>query len=284
MHRAPTGARAPSPPVMTTAAAPDRKGALARGLVTAAVLLVVWDGAVRLFAIPHYALPGPLAVFATLWRLHAEILPHAIVTFAQIGIGFALGAAAGMAGALAVAATPAGRRWLLPLFVASQAIPVFAIAPLLVIWFGFGMASKIVMAGLIIFFPVAGAFFDGLRRTDPGLLDLARLHGASGARTLALIRVPAAVPALGTGLRAAAAAAPIGAVVGEWVGAASGLGFLMLQANARMQTDVVFAALLLLVAGALALWFAVDAILTRLLHWAPETLARPSTAAPEDRT
>jgi putative hydroxymethylpyrimidine transport system permease protein len=134
------------------------------------------------------------------------------------------------------------------------------------------MTSKVVMAALIIFFPVAAAFHDGLRRTDPGLVDLATLYGARPSQMLALIRIPAALPALATGLRAAAAVAPIGAVVGEWVGASAGLGFVMTQANARMQTDLMFAALAILVVMALVLWAITDAALKRALHWVPETL------------
>jgi putative hydroxymethylpyrimidine transport system permease protein len=127
------------------------------------------------------------------------------------------------------------------------------------------------MAGLIIFFPVASSFFEGLRRTDPGLLDLARLNRASAFDTLRLIRVPAALPSLASGLRIAAAVAPLGAIVGEWVGSSAGLGLLMLHANARMQTDMVFAALFVLVVMSLLLWAAVGALTRLMLHWSPQT-------------
>ena len=103
-----------------------------------------------------------------------------------------------------------------------QTIPVFALAPLLVLWFGYGLASKVAMAILIIYFPVAAALFDGLRRTEPGWLDLARTMGATRLRTLLRVRLPAALPAFGSGLRVATAVAPIGAVVGEWVGSSAG--------------------------------------------------------------
>jgi putative hydroxymethylpyrimidine transport system permease protein len=176
----------------------------------------------------------------------------------------------------------------MPLLVVSQAIPVFAIAPLLVLWFGYGIASKVAMAALIIFFPVAANFLDGLRRTEPGWLDLARTMtvGRPGAalRILWHIRVPAALPALASGLRVAAAVAPIGAVVGEWVGSSAGLGFLMLHANARLQIDLMFAALLTLALFALVLYFTVDRGLTALIAWQRETLpsdgATVSLAAP----
>jgi len=177
--------------------------------------------------------------------------------------------------ALTLVAWRGGRRWLLPVLLISQAVPVFAIAPLLTLWLGFGLGSKIAMATLIIFFPVATAFYDGLRRTEPGLLDLAHSMDATPAATLWRLRVPAALPALASGLRVAAAVAPIGAVVGEWVGASAGLGYMMLHANGRSQTDVMFAALFVLALMALALWFTVDLLLRRSIPWQPDSLLSP---------
>lgn len=159
----------------------------------------------------------------------------------------------------------------MPLVVASQALPVFAIAPLLVLWFGLGLGSKIAMATLIIYFPVASALNDGLRRADGHLIDLARLYRATPWETLIHFRLPAALPSLATGLRVAATVAPIGAIVGEWVGASGGLGYVINQANARMQTDTVFAALFVLIIMVVLLRWLVDAILDRLIHWAPRT-------------
>jgi len=145
------------------------------------------------------------------------------------------------------------------------------LAPILVLWLGYGMVSKVAMATLIIFFPVTAAFFDGLRQTEPGHLDLAETMNASRWSTLRHIRIPAALPSFASGLRVATAIAPIGAIVGEWVGSSEGLGFLMLHANGRMQIDVMFAALFVLGIIAVALYYAVDAGLKRLLYWLPET-------------
>ena len=126
------------------------------------------------------------------------------------------------------------------------------------------------MATIAIFFPVASAFHDGLLRTDQNLIDLARLHGAGRGQMLRLLRIPSALPALVTGLRLAAVYAPIGALIGEWVGASSGLGYAMLHANGRSQTDVVFAALFLLAAMSVLLRAAVDFFTSNLTPWAPE--------------
>ena len=155
-----------------------------------------------------------------------------------------------------------------------------ALAPILVLWLGYGMASKIAMAVLIIYFPVTAAFYDGLRRTDSEVLDVVRLMGASRLELLRLVRIPSALPALGSGLRVAAAVAPIGAVVGEWVGSSAGLGYLMLHANARMQIDLMFASLLTLAAMALVLFWAVDRLARRMVPWQSETydFARPAAA------
>lgn len=131
------------------------------------------------------------------------------------------------------------------------------------------MASKIAMAVLIIFFPVTASFYGGMRRTDPDLLDLARIMGASPMAILREIIIPHALPAFASGLRVATAVAPIGAVVGEWVGSSAGLGFYMLHTNARMQIDLMFAALTLLACVSLLLYFCVDRLLDRLIFWQP---------------
>ena len=147
----------------------------------------------------------------------------------------------------------------------SQAIPVFAIAPILVLWLGYGMPSKILMAILIIYFPVTAACYDGLRNTPQAWLDLAKTFKPSPLRLLLKIRLPAALPAFASGFRIAVSVAPIGAVIGEWVGSSEGLGYLMIHANARMQVDLMFAALLILVAISLCLYFSIDSLLRRFI-------------------
>ena len=246
---------------------------LIRAIVTGAGLVALWEMAALTLGLPHYILPGPWQV-AVAWIENAPLLlRHAGTTLVEILLGFALGGLLGAVSALAIAQFKPLRHWLLPVLVASQAVPVFALAPILVLWLGYGLASKVAMATIIIYFPVAAAFLDGLRRTDPGWLDLARVMGASRASILRHIRTPAALPALGSGLRVAAAVAPIGAVIGEWVGSSAGLGYLMLHANARLRIDLMFAALLTLAIAAIALYYAVDAVLRRALPWRPDTLA-----------
>ena len=247
-----------------------------RPLGTVLGLLLAWQALVWATGVPPFILPGPRAVLEALLAQHTLLLRHAGVTLAEILLGILLGSLVGTLSAVLLAASRPARRWLMPLLVVSQALPVFALAPLLVLWLGYGMASKVAMAVLIIFFPVTAAFLDGLRRTEPGWIELARTMDACPLAILAQIRVPAALPALASGLRVAAAVAPIGAVVGEWVGSSAGLGYLMLHANARMQVDLMFAALLILAAMGLTLWLAVDRGARAVVRWQPESLAHDS--------
>ena len=242
-----------------------RAGAVALGLAG------LWAAIAHGFALPPYILPGPERALAAWWERAPTILDHAGVTLAEIVLGLAFGTALGVCTALTLAFFRPARAWLMPVLVSSQAIPVFALAPILVLWLGYGIASKVAMAVLIIYFPVTATFYDGLRRTDPGWLDLAATMGASPRAVLWRIRVPAALPAFASGLRVATAVAPIGAVVGEWVGSSAGLGYLMLHANGRMQIDLMFAALLTLAVIALALYAAVDRVLRRALPWQPDS-------------
>ena len=245
----------------------------ARPLIVLAGLVVVWQLVVWLTGLPPFILPSPAKVAQALVERADVIGPHALTTLIEILLGLALGTLVGAVSALIIAYFAPARRWFLPILVISQAIPVFALAPLLVLWLGYGLASKVAMATLIIYFPVTASFYDGLRRTDPGFLDLARTMNASRLAILARIRIPAAMPAFGSGLRVAAAVAPIGAVIGEWVGSSAGLGYLMLHANGRMQIDLLFAALVVLATLAVLLYFAIDAVLKRALAWLPDTHA-----------
>jgi putative hydroxymethylpyrimidine transport system permease protein len=238
-----------------------------RPLVTCLGLVALWWAVQLGFGVPPYLLPGPPAVARALWTQRDVLLGSAWTTLVETLLGLAVGSVLGIVSALLMSLSGALRRWLLPVLLLSQAVPVFALAPLLVLWLGFGIVSKMAMAALVIFFPVMSAFHDGLRRVPQGWLDLARTMGAPGWRVLLLVRVPAALPSLGSGLRVAATWAPIGAVIGEWVGASSGLGYVMLNANARVRTDVMFAALVVLSAMTVALWWAMDRGLRRLLRW-----------------
>lgn len=260
------------PHVVDAMAGRKRKSGLGRGValqtgLSLAVVLVLWQVVSSSLSLPAFLLPAPSDVATAFAAYGPRLVAEAGVTLAETLLGLVTGIAFGLIAGLAVSTSPLAHRLLSPILVVSQALPVFALAPLLVLWFGFGLASKVVMTTLVIFFPVASAFADGLRRTPPHFLDLAKLTGASRIRTLALIRLPAALPALVTGIRVAAVYAPIGAVIGEWVGASRGLGLLMVQANARMQTPLLFAALVVLAVATLLIKVGVDRLTARLIPW-----------------
>ncbi|WNN42883.1 ABC transporter permease [Winslowiella toletana] len=244
-----------------------------KGLTVFAGFILLW-WLITFTDIPAFLLPSPLAVALALWNGHAFLLHHTLITAAEMLSGLLLGVLLGAMLALAMTFSSWLQRWLMPVVVTSQAIPVFALAPLLVLWFGFGISAKVAMAVLVIFFPVVSTFFDGLRQVNNDYLDLARTMGASRWAQLRHVRLMAALPAFGSGLRMAAAVAPIGAIIGEWVGSAEGLGYLMLNANARMQTDLCFAALFILVVMTVSLWKTVDILIRRLIRWAPENLSQ----------
>ena len=233
-------------------------------------LVLVWQTIVLLTHVPPYILPGPLNVAKAALTHAGPLFDHAMTTLFEIIAGLLIGTLLGTLSALSMIASFSLKRWLLPVLVISQAIPVFALAPLLVLWFGYGMSSKIAMAVLIIFFPVTAAFYDGLRSTEPEWLELAQVMNAKPLAVIRQIRIPSALPAFASGLRVATAVAPIGAVVGEWVGSSKGLGFYMLHANARMQIDTMFAALVVLGVLALAIYFSVDRIMIKIVYWQKE--------------
>ncbi|HUW79881.1 MAG TPA: ABC transporter permease [Acidocella sp.] len=245
---------------------------LLRPIITTLVFLIAWWAVTQFTGIPSFMLPNPQSVGVALWTQRDPLFWNTLTTLAEILLGLFFGTLLGAASAFAIVASATLQRWLMPVLVVSQAIPVFALAPLLVLWFGFGIDSKVIMAVLVIFFPVTANFADGLRRTDPGWLDLARTMNASPYAIMRHVRLPAALPAFASGLRVATAIAPIGAIIGEWVGASSGLGYVMINANARIQTNLMFAALLILCAVSIVLYMVVDRVLRRLLYWSPDSM------------
>jgi len=209
-------------------------------------MILVWQAVVWVTQVESFILPGPLAVASAFVNQFALIWHHALITAVEVLAGLLLGVTAGILTALNLTLSERGRKLIMPALVMSQTIPVFALAPLLTLWLGYGLASKIAMAVLIVYFPVTSTFLDGLANTPKGYLDLAHIMRSPNRSTLMQIRIPAAIPSLTSGIRLAAVYAPIGAVIGEWVGASNGLGYLMLLANGRVKIDLMFAALLAL--------------------------------------
>ena len=231
---------------------------LMRFVVLSAGLILLWHFLVVLTDLPPFILPGPMRVATALFGNIELISQHALVTIAEVLLGLGLGSLLGAMTAIGLAMSPLARTMLRPMMVISQALPVFALAPLLTLWLGYGLWPKVIMALLIIYFPVTSAFFDGLMATPRGMLDLAHVMNAQPWRIMTHIRIPAGLPGLASGLRLAAVYAPIGAIIGEWVGASQGLGYLMLLANGRAKTDLMFAALIVIVVITLSLHASVE--------------------------
>ncbi|POF28447.1 ABC transporter permease [Roseibium marinum] len=230
----------------------------------------IWAVFVAVLKPPSFMLPGPVEVLLAFPEHAGFLLHHASITAYETVLGFALGVLSGALLAISVWLFPLAGRVIMPPVLVTQALPVFAIAPVLVLWLGFGMSSKIVMAILVIFFTVTSTVYDGLRRLDTGLVDLARLYRVPRHRELWVFRIPAALPAFASGLRVAAVFAPMGAVIGEWAGAKGGLAFIMLQANARGNSDMLFAAVILLALMVLAMRYAVEQLTRILVPWQVE--------------
>ena len=233
-------------------------------LGAAAFALLLWQGIVLVTGVPSFILPSPMQVTKATIENRALIVGNALVTATEVFWGLLMGTILGALTAIQLASSARLHRLVMPLLIFTQAVPVFALAPILTLWFGYGIASKIVMAVLIIYFPVTSAFYDGLTRVPRDILDMATNMGGTKPQIMLRIRIPHALPSLGTGLKLAAVYAPIGAVIGEWVGASKGLGYLMLLANGRAKTDLMFATLLTLVIMTLILHFAVSKISDRL--------------------
>lgn len=240
----------------------------------AAVLGIgLWQIVVWATNAPHFILPSPWRVANTGYEYRTLIAQHALITATEVIVGLLIGAVLGAITAVQLAAAPKLAKLVLPILVFTQAVPVFALAPILTLWFGYGMASKIVMAVLIIYFPVTSSFYDGLTRVTPALLDLAKTMGALDRQVMLRVKIPHALPSLGSGLKLAAVYAPIGAVIGEWVGSSQGLGYLMLLANGRAKIDLMFASLIALAVLTVTLHLLVSALVGRMnsMSQSPET-------------
>jgi len=236
-------------------------------LPIAIALLGLWEAACRGFNIPDFILPAPSRILTVAVSGAAILLPHAAVTAMEVLTGIMISLLVAVPLAILMFAHPAVEKALAPFLVASQAVPVFAIAPLLVVWLGYGMASKVIMAAVIIFFPITVNLLAGLKSCDPEFRVLFQLMGAGFWKTLRYLYWPWALPHFFAGLKVGVSVATIGAVIGEWVGAQQGLGYLMIQANARLNVDLVFAAILWLSIMGLSLWILVGFLERKVINW-----------------
>ena len=231
--------------------------------------LLAWQLVVHLTDLPSFILPSPADVGTRFLRTLSDgsLIYHASITLIEVLLGLLLGTASATALGYLLAKSPLFERLLAPYLVASQAVPIVAIAPLLIIWFGPGISSKVIICALIVFFPVLVNTIVGVRAVPSALRDLMRSLRATRWQTLRYLEIPAALPVFLGGLRIGAALSVIGAVVGEFVGADRGLGFLINVGRGQYDTALVFVAIFALVALALALYGAVAWLEGYLLKW-----------------
>jgi NitT/TauT family transport system permease protein len=235
--------------------------ALRGGMVPLAAALGVvalWHAAVVGFAVPAYLVPTPADVAQRLVEDARQLGFHAGVTLLEALGGFALAAVLGVVAAALLVWSPTLERAVMPVLLVIQTFPKIALAPLIVIWFGLGVGPKLMISFLVAVFPVLVSAIVGLRSVEKDMLDLARATQAPAWRVFWRVRLPFALPHIFGGLKVAVAFSVVGAVVGEWVGADRGLGYLLLWANANLDTPLLFAILVWLAVIGLALYYAVE--------------------------
>jgi putative hydroxymethylpyrimidine transport system permease protein len=240
--------------------------AIVLALLAAWELAARWELLADALRIEPFLVPAPTEVAETLWEDRSLLAENGWVTLQEVLLGFLCAIAAGVGFAFALHLSDTLRRAFYPLLVASQTIPIVVIAPILVVWLGFGIGPKLAIIALICFFPITVNTLDGLRSVDPEMPKLMRTLGASRGQTLWRVEAPASLPYLFSGAKIAVAVAVIGAVFGEWAGSSSGLGHLMLETSAQLLTARTFAAVVVLSAIAIAL-FGLLSLLERRVAW-----------------
>jgi NitT/TauT family transport system permease protein len=250
------------------------------GVLVLTVMTAAAEFGVRVFDIEPFVLPAPSAVFADLVarpQLYAE---QTWITFYETIIGFSLAVIFGLVAAILITYSRILQTILFPLIVLLQIVPKVAIAPLLIVWVGFGLESKIIIALLVAFFPIVVDTITGLRAAEQDLVDLVRVLKGSKWQEFTQVRFPYAIPFIFSGLKVAVTLAVIGAIIGEFVGASQGLGYLIMVANSELRLDMSFAAILLLSAMGLALYAAVSLVQRLMAPWSQEPVVEEVHATP----
>jgi NitT/TauT family transport system permease protein/putative hydroxymethylpyrimidine transport system permease protein len=243
--------------------------------VIVAVLLGLWQLAANLDVVANalhiepFLVPSPSDIAQSLWTDRSLLVDNGWVTLQEVLAGFALSVVAGVGFAVVLHLSPTLRRAFYPLLVASQTVPIVVVAPILVVWLGFGIGPKLAIIALICFFPITVNTLDGLRSVDPDLVKMMRTLDATRLRTLRSVEGPTALPYFFSGAKIAVAVAVIGAVFGEWAGSSSGLGHLIQQASAQLQTARTFAAVVVLSLLAIVLFGLLAALERRVAWWGP---------------
>ena len=236
-------------------------------LIILALTVLAWAALSEGSGLSSFILPSPVDVVLAGWETRGLLLPALGTTMVETAIGLVVSIVLGAGIAAAIDLSSFLRRALYPLLIASQTVQILAIAPLLIIWFGFGMTSKVFIVVLICFFPLTLSMADGLASADPDLVALFRAMGARRGQIWRMIRLPAALPSFFSGLKIAVTYSVVGATIGEWVGGTQGLGLYMLRSKNALATDQVFVAILVTSAVSIGLFLLVHVIERWALPW-----------------
>jgi len=240
-------------------------------LLLVLVLLAVWEGYVNIFHVSDFILPAPSRILAVTIRMFPLLMGHTWTTTYEILLGFTAGNMIAVAMALLISNSRMLERIFYPLIIALQTVPKVAVAPLFLIWFGSGLQPKVLITAIVCFFPTVINTVQGLRATDANAVDLLHLVAASRWQIFTKLQFPNALPAFFAGLKISIALAVIGAIIGEWVGANSGLGYLIMYSTQTMRTDLMFAALLFTAVLGVVLYLVI-VLLERLVSWESSSL------------
>ena len=230
-------------------------------------LILLWESVVRLFSLPTYLLPAPSLILQTLIQRFPVLLTHLQVTLYEAVVGLSAAVVVAMILAAAMNRFILVKRLFYPLFVVSQTIPIIALAPLMMIWFGFGTFPKILIVILVCFFPIVISMTEGLEAVDEDLIDLMKVMGATDSRIFFSVKLPSALPSIFAGMRISATYSVMGAVIGEWLGANLGLGVFMIRAMNSYNTPSLFAAIVLVVLLSIGMFKMVDGAAWLLMPW-----------------
>ena len=238
-----------------------------RPLLFLVMIIAAWDLAIRIFQIPAYQVPSPGEVIVVLWQSWPELLSQTWPTTYATVAGFLLSALFGIPIAMLIAGSKTIESYVYPLLVFSQSIPKVAIAPLFVVWFGFGLLPKVISAFLLGFFPVVVSAVQGFKSVDPDMVDLARAMKGSRFQVFCAVNLPHALPAIFSGLKVSVTLAVVGAVVGEFVGSNSGIGYVLQRSIGTFDLPTMFAALVILALLGVVLFWIVDRIERLVIPW-----------------
>jgi NitT/TauT family transport system permease protein len=250
----------------------SKNGAMDFGpsIVLGVVLLLAWEGIVRLFHVPNFVIPAPSEIAVSLYRNAGPLGVATVATAKEVLVGFVLATLVGVALALLIVRFRLLGRALYPIIVLFQTVPKVALAPIFILWFGYDLAPKVLLIVVIAFFPVTLDMLSGLQSVDPGLVSLMRSVGAKETDIMLRVRIPNSLPHLMSGMKIAITFSVIGAIVGEFAGASAGLGYMIQFASTQLDTPLIFAALIVVSVVGVVFYYLIELLERVATPWSPK--------------